>query len=286
LFNLVEERSMTQFGRPGTTVEHPDHKKPASSRLADLGDRLAKAFAPIERPERPERPRPVAPPWEAGTEVHVSAAEAGEEMWEDVAPAFPIVRSGYDRDAVDDYVNELEREIDELRAKASSDGAVSTEIKKIGEQTAAILQVAHQQAHETTAKARAEADRCLQDAAANAVAMTEEAKRKLRHLDSETDSVWHERMRLLDDVRGTAAALVSLADDAARRFPSEDERRAGHQPAAVASAPSPVTAPVDEPGSGAEASGPVAGASGSVADGDDHVGGLDDRADSRPFFQS
>ena len=148
-------------------------------------------------------------------------------MWDETAPSFPVVRSGYDRAAVDEYLAELEREIDELRATgpATTNTAVSDEIKKIGEQTAAILQTAHQQASETTRKAQAEADKCLSDAAANAISMKEEAKQQLRHLDTETDAVWHERSRLIEDVRTVATALTSLAEQATDRFPPEEERR-------------------------------------------------------------
>src|SRR6202012_3849280 len=126
---------------------------------------------------------------------------------------FPIVRHGYDRDAVDHYLNELEQEIDDLRIQRKSEPTVSDEIKKIGEQAAAILQTAHQQAAETTRKAREEAEKCLSDAAANALAMNDDAKAKLRTLDSETDSVWRERSRLIDDVRSVATALFSLAEE-------------------------------------------------------------------------
>ena len=56
--------------------------------------------------------------------------------------------------------------------------------------------------------------------------MTEDAKRKLRQLDTETDAVWAERGRLIEDVRNVATALFSLAEDAADRFP-EDADRAG-----------------------------------------------------------
>ena len=160
------------------------------------------------------------------TEAHYAVTDDVDAQWEDDASPFPVVRSGYDRDAVDAYLNELEQEIDELRAHRSSDDAVSTEIKRIGEQAAAILQTAHQQAAETTRKAREEAEKCLSDAAANAISMNDEAKSKLRELDTETDAVWRERSRLIEDVRSVATALFSLAEEATERFPSEDDKRA------------------------------------------------------------
>jgi hypothetical protein len=313
---------MTEHDRPGATADRPPKHKQASSKLADLGDRLARTFAPVERVERTPRP---AEPWDVATEAHFAVSDGAEASWDEDESTFPIVRHGYDRDAVDHYLNELEQEIDDLRIQRKSEPTVSDEIKKIGEQAAAILQTAHQQAAETTRKAREEAEKCLSDAAANALAMNDDAKTKLRTLDSETDSVWRERSRLIDDVRSVATALFSLAEEATDRFPAAVDKRGGG--AAVA-------APAQSPSAGASASqpsapasqptGPAAGPSSptqqprvqhpaapprvppapvsarppsattrpttpagrSVVDGDDHVGRLDNRADADPFRQA
>ena len=214
---------MTEHNRAGATADRPPKHKQASSKLADLGDRLARTFAPVERVER--TPKPPTEPWDVATEAHFAVSDGADAPWDDDESAFPIVRNGYDRDSVDHYLNELEQEIDDLRIQRKSEPTVSDEIKKIGEQTAAILQTAHQQAAETTRKAREEAEKCLSDAAANALAMNEDARVKLRTLDSETDSVWRERSRLIDDVRSVATALFSLAEEATDRFPAEVDKR-------------------------------------------------------------
>jgi cell division septum initiation protein DivIVA len=242
---------MSELNRPGTTVDRPKQRKQPSSRLADLGDRIARTFTPTPTPGS----APSAP-WDVATEAHYAVTDDVEERWDDDASPFPVVRSGYDRDAVDAYLNELEQEIDELRASRNSDDAVSTEIKRIGEQAAAILQTAHQQAAETTRKAREEAEKCLSDAAAQAISMKDEAKSKLRELDTETDAVWRERSRLIEDVRSVATTLFSLAEEATERFPSEDDKRAASSsgrrqpmgaPASVASTAQPVAAPMSAP---------------------------------------
>ena len=242
---------MSELNRPGTTVDRPKQRKQPSSRLADLGDRIARTFTPTPTPGS----APSAP-WDVATEAHYAVTDDVDERWDDDASPFPVVRSGYDRDAVDAYLNELEHEIDELRANRSSDDAVSTEIKRIGEQAAAILQTAHQQAAETTRKAREEAEKCLSDAAANAISMKDEAKSKLRELDTETDAVWRERSRLIDDARNVATALFSLAEEATERFPSEDDKRAASgpgrrqpmgAPASAAAKAQPVAAPMSPP---------------------------------------
>jgi cell division septum initiation protein DivIVA len=131
------------------------------------------------------------------------------------------VRHGYDRAAVDEHVAELEREVSELQARAASGPTVNEEIERIGEQTSAILTVAHDKAHEMRRQAQEEADRCLADAASNAVMITEDAKRQLRLIECDTDAVWRDRTRLLDDVRAVATALFSLTEEAVERFPAE-----------------------------------------------------------------
>jgi cell division septum initiation protein DivIVA len=131
---------------------------------------------------------------------------------------------GYNRSAVDQYVGELERELEDLRSSRPEPAvSITQEIERLGEQTASILVVAHDQANETTRRAQEQADRCIADAAANAVSITTQAREQLRELDSETDAVWQERHRLIDDARGTAAALIALADNAAERFPEDDK---------------------------------------------------------------
>jgi hypothetical protein len=109
-----------------------------------------------------------------------------------------------------------------MRSKRKPLTSITDELERIGEQTASILVVAHDQAHETTRLAQEQAERCVADAAANAVAMTEEAKQRLRDLDNETDAVWRERERLLVDVRVVSAALANLADQASDRFPAAE----------------------------------------------------------------
>jgi DivIVA protein len=135
---------------------------------------------------------------------------------------FPLAPFGYNRAAVDEHLFTVERELAELRAQRQPAVSITEELERIGEQTASILVVAHDQAHETTRQAQEQADRCIADAAANAVAITAQAKQRLGELDSETDSVWRERERLLEDVRVVSAALATLADEASQRFPAAE----------------------------------------------------------------
>ncbi len=123
---------------------------------------------------------------------------------------------------MDEHLAGLERELEALRAQHAPMASITDELERIGEQTASILVVAHDQANETTRLAQQQAERCVADAAANAVQMTAEAKAKLRDLDAETDAVWRERERLLEDVRVVSTALANLADQASERFPAAE----------------------------------------------------------------
>jgi hypothetical protein len=253
---------MSYFHKLDETLEESEQeraaeKHSAGSRLADLGDRIARAFTAVDRgrAELPALEPSEAGPFEAGPfetgpfetgpfETEPGATEPGEaepgetgrgqaEPQEltrrlaaaepDFAPRFATAAFGYSRAAVDGYIAELERELQELRRGRPEPVSITEEIERIGEQTASILVVAHDQAHETTRRAQEQADRCIADAAANAVQITERARQQLRELDGETDAVWRERNRLLEDAQSTGSALISLAHEATQRFP-EDTR--------------------------------------------------------------
>ncbi len=252
--------------RAGVTYDEPNRRRSPGTFFADIGDRLARGFNSFDRPQ------PDDPEWEPYDDVdQPTAAVDTIPPPEPQRKRFATAHHGYDRDAVDDYIDGLEHEIGQMAAKLSAQrsspsSAIEAEISRVGEETSAILRVAHEQAAEITRRARVEADRCVADAAANAVAMTEDAKRKLRQLDSETDAVWTERVRLIEDVRNVATSLFSLAEDACDRFPEDSEKggatvsaaavtpaakaastTAPKAPAAPAPAPAPVRAPVRAP---------------------------------------
>ena len=129
-----------------------------------------------------------------------------------------------------EYIAQLEAEIAELRSRVpvvEPPISITEEIERIGEETASILVVAHDKAHETARRAQEQAERRVRDADARAEAIVAEAQRRLRQLDDETDAVWRERERLLDDVRLVCASLHALIDDAGRRFPDDPEPMAG-----------------------------------------------------------
>jgi DivIVA protein len=167
-------------------------------------------------------PGPVRAAHESG-EAPVRGPAASPPVTDETT-RFPVAALGYNRAAVDEHLMGLERELAEMRAERPEPPiSVTEELERIGEQTASILVVAHDKAHETTRLAQEQAERCVSDAAANAVAITAQAQERLRELDGETDSVWRERERLLEDIRVVSASLATLADEASERFPAAEQ---------------------------------------------------------------
>lgn len=214
---------MSHFHRQDVKLEEQEEAddRPRSP-FADVAGRFANWVAGVDRlPEREPLPD--------GQDPFQALAAGVPEEDDDAAQhssRFPVARFGYDRMAVDEHLAGLERELSELRARVEPPMSVTEELERIGEQTASILVVAHDKATETTRRAQEQAERCIADAAANAVAITEEAKARLRELDNETDLVWRERERLLEDVRAVSSALASLADQASDRFPAAADQTA------------------------------------------------------------
>jgi cell division septum initiation protein DivIVA len=141
-------------------------------------------------------------------------------------PRFPISRQGYDCDAVDTHVAELEaelaeleRQLDETRLQVTAKSEVAREIDRIGEQTSAILVAAHDEAQQTVRMAENQANTVIADAASYAAALTEEANSQLRTIQDQTRSLARRRDCLIEDVRHTAKALGSLADEGSRPLP-------------------------------------------------------------------
>jgi hypothetical protein len=207
-------------------TRYDEQPRSVGSRLADFRDRVVRGLQGVDRGAADR------PALEPGTPV---AADVGQHDVLAEVPSrsedtrFPIGPMGYNRTAVNERIGVLEHEIttlgqelEELR-RSKSTASITDEIERLGEQTASILVVAHDQASETTRQAQERAERCIADATLNANALTAEARRRLDEIDNETDAVWQERARLLDDARNVGLALIALAEEAVERFPPEDK---------------------------------------------------------------
>jgi len=215
---------MNNFHRPHGGVQEADAADEAvRSPFSEIAGRFANWMTgadrlPVEETDAAEEPEM----GNAGGPRPRPRAEPLPPADDDESARFPVAPFGYSRAAVDEHVTKLERELEQLRAKQAPMASITDELERIGEQTASILVVAHDQAHETTRLAEEQAERCVADAAANAVQITAEAKAKLRDIDAETDAIWRERERLLEDVRVVSAALANLANQASERFPAAE----------------------------------------------------------------
>lgn len=154
---------------------------------------------------------------------------------------FPIVLRGYDRLAVDAYVKQVQKQLSDLRATHSPDVAVRRALERVGEEVSGILQRAHDTAEKVTAHSRSEAQDRLESARKEAAEVKDQAaqvldaarkdaagiraqaERQLADLDADTDRIWAERHRIVEDARELASQLLAIADSAAERFPPADD---------------------------------------------------------------
>jgi DivIVA domain-containing protein len=134
---------------------------------------------------------------------------------------FPVALRGYDRDAVDAYVRDVNRIIAELQVGRSPQSAIRHALDQVSEETRGILERAHETADEITARSRAQADDRLQWAEREAREAIAGATQRVHELESDAERIWQERQALVDDVRRIAEDLVHVADDAGVRFPAE-----------------------------------------------------------------
>jgi cell division septum initiation protein DivIVA len=138
-------------------------------------------------------------------------------------PDFPVVLRGYDRIAVDAYVKKTSQMVAELQATRSPEGAVRRALDRVGGEVSGILQRAHETAAQITAQSRSEAEERLQQAREEAEQIVAASRAEVQELDAETDRVWAERQRIVEDARDLARQLLGLADSAAERFPADEE---------------------------------------------------------------
>jgi cell division septum initiation protein DivIVA len=157
-------------------------------------------------------------------EITAPLASLPEDAVPEVSEAdFPIVLRGYDRLAVDAYVKRTSQLVAELQTTHSPEAAVRRALERVGEEVSGILQRAHEAAAQITAQSRSDAEDRLERARQEASDITVEARRRLKDLDAETDRIWAERHRIVEDAQDLARQLLSLAEAAAERFPAADD---------------------------------------------------------------
>jgi DivIVA domain-containing protein len=138
-------------------------------------------------------------------------------------PTFPVAFRGYDRAAVDAYVERVRRIVGELQTTSSPREAVRHALEDVGTETTDILRQAHEAAETVTNKAQTGAAEMTARAEADAAATYAAAEQRVVDLDRDADVLWQERRKLIEDVRRTGEELAALAAAAEGRFPPEAE---------------------------------------------------------------
>src|SRR3954454_8141033 len=130
---------------------------------------------------------------------------------------FPVAMRGYDRAAVDAFLQEVVQLIHDLESRQSQETVVQRAIAEVGEETAGILQRAHETAEEIAARSRAQAEGRIQRAEREAELLRQEADAYSEKIVYDTRVLWEERQRLIEDIRQLADDVLSTAEEAIDR---------------------------------------------------------------------
>jgi DivIVA domain-containing protein len=137
--------------------------------------------------------------------------------------SFPVSLLGYRRQAVDAYVERVNRAIAELKISASPAAAVRHALDQAGEKVDSLLRAAREAGAEIIARAEQEAEQDASRARADAAELVVEAS-------AEADRVRAEAEQLLATARAEADAIVAAATAEAKstveRSQSEADERA------------------------------------------------------------
>lgn len=150
-------------------------------------------------------------------------------------PDFPLSLRGYRCEAVDAYVRKTSQLVAELHAARSPEIAVRRALERLGEDVAGVLGRAHETAERITEQSQEEAEERLAQARREAERITASARRRLRELDAETDRIWVERSRVIENLRELAEEVLSLADSAAEQPAPEGPEGGANEPAEATS---------------------------------------------------
>jgi DivIVA domain-containing protein len=130
---------------------------------------------------------------------------------------FPLAVRGYDRHAVDDFVQEVLEIVTDLEDRQTRESVVQRALDEIGEETAGILQRAHETADEIAARSRAQAEGRMQRAEREADMLRQQADAYSEQVVVDTRILWEERQRLIQDIRQLADEVLATAEDASER---------------------------------------------------------------------
>src|SRR5437588_2721805 len=137
----------------------------ASSEMRDKDLAATRDHAPAEVDGPPHAPStPKEERARRGPGRAISAADRDRLLKDARTMEFPIGVRGYQRAAVDRYVERVNRLVTELEMYSSPESAVKRALDEVSEETRDILQHAHQSGEEITIRARAKAEERLKQA--------------------------------------------------------------------------------------------------------------------------
>ena len=131
--------------------------------------------------------------------------------------SFPLAVRGYDRQAVESFLEEVAGLVSELEGRQSRETVVQRALDEVGVETAGILQRAHQAADEIAVRSRSQAEGRIQRAEREAEIVRRQADEYSEKVVVDTQLLWEERQRLLEDIRQLADEVLATADEAAER---------------------------------------------------------------------
>src|SRR5919197_291952 len=158
---MGSETRSGDYDQPATGVSIPEDAGSAAQTTTEADERSA---------SRPSRRFPSS---------HLTAGERNMIVQKARDVEFPVAMRGYERSAVDRYVQQVNRLIAELEMSASPESAVRHALEEVSEETHDLLQRAHQTAEEITARSRSRSDERLQQAEREAAAAREAAAREI-----------------------------------------------------------------------------------------------------------
>ena len=136
---------------------------------------------------------------------------------------------GYDRSAVDAYVERVNGVIAELEMRSSARAAVRHALEQVGEQTSGILQRARETAEEITGSARREADETTARAKAEAAEIVVNASTEADRARAESSQLiakaTAEGEGILAESKAEAERILGRARDEAAALREEGEAR-------------------------------------------------------------
>jgi DivIVA domain-containing protein len=151
----------------------------------------------------------------------ISATERDRMLKEARKVEFPTGLRGYERAAVDRYVERVNRLLAELEMSSSPESAVRHALDEVSEETRDILQHAHQMADEITARSRSKADDRLQQAEREAQEIREAAQQEAKET---REAAQHEAHELRELTTSEAQNLRDVAQQEAQELRETAQR--------------------------------------------------------------